>query len=327
VSSVVSHLLESDEPSIRWKVRVGVLGEDPDSRPIRLLRNEIRRSPTVRRLLDGHARLQPRPYAKWQGGHWVLLALADLGYPAGADELIPIRDRVLAEWLAEPYLRDVVAPTKAVAQRVRHQGVPVIDGRHRRCASQQGGALLAIRTLGIDDGRTDTLVERLRHWQWPDGGWNCDLEPAAASSSVYETVLPMRALAVAGETRAAARAANVLLDRRLLYRRSDGQLIKTEWTKLHYPLYWHYDVLGGLKALAQAGHIRDERCQNALDLLRSKELPSGGWPAQSRYYRGVGENQLHFEHVDWGGVSSRRMNEWVTADALTVLTAAGITAR
>jgi hypothetical protein len=203
----------------------------------------------------------------------------------------------------------------------------VIDGRHRRCDSQQGGALLAIRTLGIDDGRTDTLVERLRHWQWADGGWNCDLEPAAASSSVYETVLPMRALAVAGETGAAARAANVLLDRRLLYRRSDGQLIKTEWTKLHYPLYWHYDVLGGLKALAQAGHIRDERCQNALDLLRSKELPSGGWPAQSRYYRGVGENQLHFEHVDWGGVSSRRMNEWVTADALTVLTAAGITAR
>src|SRR5256885_2078501 len=125
----------------------------------------------------------------------------------------------------------------------------------------------------------------------------------------------MRGLAVAGERKAADRAANVLLDRRLLYRRSDGQLIKNEWTKLHYPLYWHYDLLAGLMALTQAGHIRDKRCQDAVDLLRSKELPSGGWPAQARYYRGVGDLQLHFEHVDWGGVSTRQLNQWVTADA------------
>lgn len=327
MSSVASRLLASDEPSIRWKVRVGVLGEDPDSRSIRLLRNEIRRSPRVRQLLNGYAALQPKPYAKWQGGHWVLITLADLGYPTGADELTPIRDRVLDQWLAEQYLHEAVVPSKAAAQRIRHQAVPVIGGRYRRCASQQGGALLAIRTLGIDDGRGDALVERLLHWQWPDGGWNCDLEPAAASSSVYETILPMRGLAVAGERTAADRAASVFLDRRLLYRRSDGGLIKNEWTKLHHPLYWHYDVLGGLKALAQAGHIRDKRCDDALELLRTKELPSGGWPAQARYYRGVGDLQLHFDHVDWGGVSSRHLNEWVTADALAVLAAAGITDR
>ena len=35
-------LLKSQEPSIRWKTRVHVLGEDPDAKSIRSLREEIR---------------------------------------------------------------------------------------------------------------------------------------------------------------------------------------------------------------------------------------------------------------------------------------------
>jgi hypothetical protein len=34
-------------------------------------------------------------YAKWQGAHWVLSALVDLGYPAGDVALAPMRDRVV----------------------------------------------------------------------------------------------------------------------------------------------------------------------------------------------------------------------------------------
>lgn len=74
VATIVDRLLASDEPSIRWRVRVHVLGEDPRARPMRALREEIRRSPRVRRLVDGHAELRRSTYAKWQGGHWVLLA-------------------------------------------------------------------------------------------------------------------------------------------------------------------------------------------------------------------------------------------------------------
>jgi len=32
---------------------------------------------------------------------------------------------------------------------------------------------------------------------------------------------------------------------------------------------------------------------------------------------------LHHDCADWGGTSTRRANQWVTADALTVLRAAG----
>ena len=205
-----------------------------------------------------------------------------------------------------------------------------MQGRHRRCASQQSNALFSVLTLGLADARAQDLVERLLHWQWPDGGWNCDREPGASHSSFMESILPLRALAlVARETgdpkagRAAKRAAEIFLKRRLFRRQRDGAVIRPEFALLHYPLYWHYDVLHGLKVMAEAGLIGDPRCQEALDLLESKRLPDGGWPAEKRFYRSSRRSGGGAELVDWGGASKRRANEWVTVDALGVLCAAG----
>ncbi len=50
---LIDTLLHSDEPSIRWKVMVRVLGEDPHSRKIRDLQEEIRNSPRAKALLAG----------------------------------------------------------------------------------------------------------------------------------------------------------------------------------------------------------------------------------------------------------------------------------
>jgi hypothetical protein len=328
--AIITDLLGSDEPSIRWKVQVNVLGEDPASPPIRELQDEVRASLRVRRLIERHvggaAGHPPAAYAKWQGAHWVLHALADLGHPPGDPALEPLRDRVLDAWLDARYLTDSEVATKADTYKVR--GVPVIDGRHRRCASQQGNALLAIIRLGLVDDRAPRLVECLLHWQWPDGGWNCDRNPGADTSSFMETLPPMRALAAwsarTGDVeagRAAERATDVFLQRRLFKRRATGQVIHPEFTKLHYPLYWHYDVLAGLRAMAELGRIGDPRCADALDLLESKRLPDGGWPAEARYYRHSTTVALGNDDVDWGGTSIRRSNPWVTVDALAVLRA------
>ena len=98
-------LLASDEPSIRWKVRVGVLREDPTSLAIRRLQGVIRRSARVTALLEGHDAARASTYAKWGGAHWVLASLADLGYPAGDDRLVALRDEVLETWLHPRYFR------------------------------------------------------------------------------------------------------------------------------------------------------------------------------------------------------------------------------
>jgi hypothetical protein len=153
--------------------------------------------------------------------------------------------------------------------------------------------------------------------------------PHSRSSSVYETLLPMRGLAAyarafedAVAMEAARKAAEVFLERRMLFHRTNGRLIRREWAQLHYPVYWHYDVLAGLKGLMEVGLIADERTQAALDLLESRRLPQGGWPADARFARSVGEGQGQ-ELLEWGPVGSTVMNEWVSADALAVLHAAG----
>lgn len=330
---LIDSLLRSSEPSIRWKMLVHVLGESPNSKLVKDTQIEIKHSPRVRSLLSrrdaqGHIRSGNNAYDKWQGAHWVLSTLADLGYPPGDSQLLPIRDQVLDLWLHDHFFQEFEARTKTDAYK--KDGVPIMNGRHRRCASQQGNALRFITMLGIADARAERLVERLMHWQWPDGGWNCDKDPDADSSSFMETLFPMLGLALHGRQhqlpeveKAARRAAEVFLCRKLFRRRSDGAVIHPEFTQFHYPLYWHYDVLGGLKAMTAMGLIKDQRCAEALDLLQTKELAQGGWAAEKRYYKVSEKLELNADYVDWGGTSKSKRNDWITADALTVLTAAG----
>jgi hypothetical protein len=298
---VIDALLASREPSVRWRARIGVLGEDAGSAEVLETREQIRQSERVRRLLDGLAERERHPYSKWQGSHWVLMALADIGYPPGDHGLLAVRDPVVATWLSPDYFRDHVI-TDAGPERIR--AVPVINGRHRRCGSQQGGALLSIVRLGLEGDDSARLAERLLYWQWPDGGWNCDLDPGARASSRYETLLPMRALAAYSRAHedglvgaAARRAAEVLLERRIVYKRSSGRPIRADWLKLHYPVYWRYDLLAGLKGLAETSLITDPRCRDALDLLEAKQLPGGGWAAEAKYFRGPGETSMPSDHV------------------------------
>ena len=182
--SVLDTLLASDEPSIRWKARVGVLGDDPESKSTRALRNQIRTSPRVTTLLkhrDSRGRITRgrSVYDKWQGAHWIMASLADLGYPEGDADLHPVRDQILDTWLHEDFYKEFEAARKEDAYK--KPGVCVMEGRHRRCASQQGYALYFIMALGLENARVHDLVERLMRWRWPDGGWNCDKEPAHES--------------------------------------------------------------------------------------------------------------------------------------------------
>jgi len=295
------------------------------------LEDEVKNSSRVKDLLQkvdstGILRNERGVYDKWQGTHWVLMTLADIGYPQRDDALQPLADDLLNTWLGKRAFNEFVAEKKSDAYKQR-DAIPVMQGRHRTCASQQGNTLYSILKLGLEDDRVHQLAERLRYWQWPDGGWNCDKNPDAKTSTFIHTLYSMRALAMYAERtgdeeseKSALRASEVMLKRNLYKRVSDGQIIKPEFVKLHYPLYWHYDILGALKVFAEIGQTEDERFDDALDLLEAKELLTGGWPAEGRYYKKVsGDYALYADYVSWSGVSKKKLNPWVTADALTVL--------
>ena len=183
--AVIDRLLNSDELCVRFKVRVNVLGEDPRSEPVRQLQDEIKRSPRVKALLSERTpdgRLPYDPYAQWYGAHWVLVTLADIGYPSGDTSLLPLREQVLEHWLSPKHIEDL----------------PVINGRIRVHASQEANALFSLLALGLADERADQLAQNLMRWQWPDGGWNCDRKPEATHSSFWESLIPLRALSLYG---------------------------------------------------------------------------------------------------------------------------------
>ncbi len=333
VEPITQRLLGSDEPSVRYKVRVGVVGEKSTAPSIVALRRAVKTSPRVQQLLANRrpdGRLEPigHVYQKWMGAHWVLATLADIGYPPGDRTLrYCVADQILSCWLHPDAIREWVCQDTPPTRR-RH-GVPIVNGRARRCASEQGNALYSCVVLGFKDDRVHQLAELLIRWQWPDGGWNCDRKPEATHSSFWESLVPLRGLAAyarltrdGNAQRAVERAADLFLKRHLYLRQSDGRIMNPQFVRLHYPCYWRYDILSALKVLGEAGFISDPRCRAALDLLESKRLPDGGWPAEERFYRVSASATSGAEGVRWGQVSRKLMNEWVTADALAVLKAA-----
>jgi len=323
VSALVELLCAHENPVVAYRARRLLAGESESSRPMRKLRGAIGDSAMARRLLTALRRRPLNPYIKWQGPHWTLYSLAEIELPPRQVAILPLRDRVL-DWLLEP--RFLKPPSTLF-----HEGQPA---RPRRCASMEGNAIWSQLRLDIvDRERTPRLVERLLRFQWPDGGWNCDKREQARTSSVQETLIPLRALTAwwkatgDGPAHASAkRAAEFLLARRLLWRRRDGALIVPEWggpvDRVHYPIRF-YDVLSALLAMAELGVVRDERCADALDLLQDKRLPDGTFPVEWTNVRTTDRPVSRGTYADWGPRGGTRSNPFVTIDALWVLHEAG----
>ncbi len=315
--TAIAQLLESNEPALQLGVQERVLRVTSGAQ-LDPLRSQIPKSKLAVDLVSerrNDGKIPRHPYSKWDGAHWVLYSLADLGYPPGDDSLTPLREQVL-DWLLSPGRAQTTAR--------------MTEGRARFCASQEGNAIHYLLMLGLADERIDLLVDRLLESKWPDGGWNCDRRAQADTSSFHETLLPLRALALharltgsSKSRQAADRAAEVFLSRSLFRRRRDGAVIHPNFLLLHYPAYWHYDLLAGLKVMSEFGYVHDERCSKALDLLETKQRPDETFPAEVKYWRLGNQKFTGRSLADWGSPSKRAGNAFVTLDALAILRPAG----
>ena len=321
--NLTDSLCAHENPVVAYRARRLLAGESDSSRALGKLRRAIGSSEMAKRLLLALHGERLNPYRKWQGPHWTLYSLAEIGFPTGNERLLPLRQRVMDWMLAPAFLEP---PSTAF--------FPNQPRRPRRCASMEGNTIWSQLVLGIvDDEHVPRLVDRLVTFQWPDGGWNCDKHPGAHTSSVQETLLPLRGLAhwysATGDEaarRAAKRATEFLLARRLLWRKRDGALIEPEWggpvDKIHYPIRF-YDVLSVLLVMAEMGVVRDRRCQDALDLLERKRLADGTFPVEWTNVTKADRIETRGTYADWGILHRKRGNPLVTLDALYVLREAG----
>jgi hypothetical protein len=249
-------------------------------------------------------------YAKWRGAHWRLASLVELDAPRGKPMYSAAED--VLSWLVNPR---------------RLCSFPKIEGRVRRCASQDGLALSATCRLGMaDDERLGTIARSLVAAQWPDGGWNCDRRPAASHSSFNESWAPTLGLSayacLTGDTdarRASEAAAEFLLGHKVFQSHRTGKPAHPAILKPRFPPYWHYDVLVGLVTLARTVGLDDARAADALDLLESRRRPDGTWRTEGKWWKRPGSKGSNIEAVDWG----HSADELLTARALEVLRAAG----
>lgn len=298
-------LLETPEPAIRALAEVEFAGGASGG---------VERSGAIEALLGGDdpARLLAlHPYTKWVGSHWRLVSLVELGVAGTEPVLQPMVEQVLT-WLTGG----------GRLSRIR-----VVAGKARAHASQEGNALAVCSRLGLAaEPRVALLAEALLAWQWPDGGWNCDVRAEAGHASFHETLAPIWGLheyaRATGNPQAAAaarRGAELLLERRIFRRRRDGEVINRAWTALHYPPYWHYDILQALLVTSRMGLATDPRASDALDLLERRRLPDGRWRPGGYWWKPFGSASAR-EVVDWGRSGP---NPMITLNAIRVLTAAG----
>jgi hypothetical protein len=249
-------------------------------------------------------------YGKWRGAHWRLASLVELGVTGGGPAHAAVEE-VLA-WLVSPR---------------RLASFPNIDGRVRRCASQDGLALYATCCLGLAaDERLQTIATSLVASQWPDGGWNCDRRPAASHSSFNESWAPALGLAAyaretgnEGAGRTAEAAAEFFLAHNVFQSHRTGAPAHPAVLRLRFPPYWHYDVLVGLVTLARSVGLDDARTTAAVDLVESRRRADGGWRTEGKWWKRPGSKGSNVEAVDWGETA----DELLTARALEVLGAAG----
>jgi hypothetical protein len=285
-----------------------------------MVRAQIIRGPRLRALLSGQRAdggFGVHQYRKWSGAHWRLVSAVELGVPAGNEVALKAANNVLSGYLS----------------RLRP---PRISGLWRSHASEPGNAVGACSKLGLaGDQRVSRLAQSLVEWQWPDGGWNCDSSKDARHSSFYESLATLwglneylRATGDKGIRKAVDRAAEFFLKHRLFRSCTDGKAINPQWQKLHYPLYWHHDILQALMVLNRAGKLGDHRTAEALDIVESKRSKDGTWRAEGYYWRpmkivkhgSVGLPGPNTEVVDWGHGGP---NEMLTLNALRVLVSSG----
>lgn len=185
------------------------------------------------------------------------------------------------------------------------------------------GMCLSIGTyFDIRDERLEAIVENLLAERMPDQAWNCRRlrKPRPHHSSFHTTfnvldglrewleATPQHALR-SDVLEAETRALEFMLEHRLFKSDKTGEVINHKFTLLSYPYRWYYNVLRGLAYLARAHAPRDERLQDAIDVLHQRRWADGTWPVQHRY---SGKDFFQMEKV--GGAS-----RWNTLRALRVL--------
>lgn len=300
-NEIISWLLEGD-PSIQYQAYRDLLGINKPN-----LRKRIASEGWGKRLLDfrkpdgywGKDFYQP----KWISTHYTLLDLKNMNLPPSNNVVKETLVKILNQ------------------EKSNGEGGIYPVGKTSRCDVCVNGMFLNYACyFGAKEHDLKSIIDFLLQEKMPDGGFNCNSNgKGAVHSSLHTTLSVLEGileyerngysyrideLKLAQQT-----AQEFILMHKLFLSDKTGNIIKPQFTQMHYPCRWFYDFLKALDYFQLAGVKYDERMNDAIALLLKKRTPGGLWKLASGY-----SGRIYFQMEQAG-----KPGRWNTLRALRVL--------
>ncbi len=315
-------LLEEDNPSVRFFALTELL-EKPENDPeVKEAKNEIMNIGVVPKILakqnaQGYWEAPDRFYtAKYKGTVWQLIILAELGAD-GMDERIKNACEFILENSQDHESGGFSVWHSARTGGGRHSGVvPCLTGNMVWSLIQFGF---------LDDPRVESAINWITTYQrFDDGdvhvpkGWPYDKLTSCFSKhschmGVAKALKALAAIPVhkrSDDVKSTIEAGAEYWLIHHIYKRSHdlSRVSKPSWLKFSFPLMYQTDALEILDILTTLGY-RDERMQEAIDLVTSKQDDYGRWSLERTFN---GRFQTNIE-------KKAKPSKWITLNALKVL--------
>lgn len=300
MNGIINWLLKGD-PAIRWQIHKNLLSSS--ERKILSERKMVEKEGWGKKLLSyqttdglwGGGLYSP----KWKSTTYTMLLLRNLGLPQKNIQAKKACDILLNKGFYKDgginYFRSMNCSETCVT-----------------------GIILSILSyFNYKDDRLHALTGHLLNHQMPDGGWNCQWYKGATHSSFHTTINVLEGLreyeklfpnnSMTSELQN--RGKEFLLAHRLFKSHRTGKIVNSKITMFSFPTHWYYDVLRALDYFRETESKRDERMQDAMELLLKRKNKNGTWNSQGKH-----SGRIYFELEKTG--KPGRMN---TLRALSIL--------
>lgn len=319
---IIDWLLEEDNPSVRYFTLRQLLDRPDDDPEVQAARRAVMESEPVRSILAAQDpegwwdKPGPGYSRKYLSTVWQLIFLAELGADGKHSQVRRGSEYLLTHAQAEH------GGFSAMANAAPSGAVHCLTGN----------LIWALTVLGFgEDGRVQRAVEWLAgaitgdDFDWwyassvPGPGFLCAANMKLPCA--WGAVKSLRALAnLPSGLRSprVERALQATVDFLFSHNPAHAdyphyERVSGEWFKFGLPLSYTSDVLELSLALCEAGHGRDPRLKDALDLILAQRQPDGRWLLRHTL------NGKMWTDIEVRGKPSK----WITLRALRVLESAG----
>jgi hypothetical protein len=316
-------LLEKSNPSVRYFTLRDILEKSENDPEVKETKQDIMMTGLVPAILakqkkEGYWENPERFYTeKYKGTAWQLLILAELGADGKNNHI-----KRACEFILEN------SQDKESAGFAHSASAKKGGGRHNEVIPCLTGNMLwsFIRLGYLNDPRVQRGIKWITTYQrFDDGikespkGWPYDRLKAAClgrHTCHMGAVKALKALTEIPENERLTdvkntieKGAEYLLIHHIYKRSHDlNRIAKPGWLKFGFPLMYQTDALEILGLLTQLGY-KDERMQDAIDILISKQDNQGKWILENTF------NDRFQVNIEQKGKQSK----WITLNALGVL--------